>query len=608
MDKIETNEDEHFLLKCCDRLLLVICFTGAIGILVWLLMCSHYGFDFTDEGFYLTWISNPFIYDWSVYLFGFVYYPVYRVLGGDIVGLRQFNILMTFGLAWVVAFGVLAKAGPSGTDRPWRNGLIASGFSTASLVFFYTWLPTPSYNSLALQSLLLVAIGLLLVESIPTRQSTIGYLLLGVGGWLAFMAKPSTAAALSVGVAVYLVVARKVNGKRISMAVALAIVLLSFSAILIDGSLAKFARRIAVGIEYLGYLGGGHTFNEIMRLDRFQLTDHESVMLVVLGTVSFFVAICIAADRLSLRSVGLIGACAGFVLVFATILNVSGLSVGMGQFRALTMLAIPAAAVMVAVVLFGRKLLSCRGSCSWLLALVLAVMPHAYAFGTNGNYWFSGSSAGFFWVAAGLVLVAPVVKNGRSWAALVPLSIATELITVLLLQTGIEHPYRQDQPLLSNANPVQVGAPGSDVVVSSAYAEYINDAVLAAKTQGFRENMPLIDLTGQSPGLLYALNAKSVGQAWMIGGYPGSEKLAAAALTHANCADIDSAWLLVEPEGPRRIPPEMLLSQGRDVYRDYEVVAEWMTPEYSGGYRQSRLQRLLKPIPKSNESGRNCPG
>ena len=35
----------------------------------------------------------------------------------------------------------------------------------------------------------------------------------------------------------------------------------------------------------------------------------------------------------------------------------------------------------------------------------------------------------------------------------------------------------------------------------------------------------MIDLTGQSPGILYAIGAVNVGQAWTIGGYPGSKRL-----------------------------------------------------------------------------------
>jgi len=37
----------------------------------------------------LTWASNPFICDFSTTQFGFIYHPLYVLLGGDIATLRQ---------------------------------------------------------------------------------------------------------------------------------------------------------------------------------------------------------------------------------------------------------------------------------------------------------------------------------------------------------------------------------------------------------------------------------------------------------------------------------------------------------------------------------------
>lgn len=75
-------------------------------ILGWVLKYSSYGIEFTDEGFHLVSISNPFIYDFSITQFGFVYHPLYVLLGGDIAALRQANILVTFALAggWHIHF------------------------------------------------------------------------------------------------------------------------------------------------------------------------------------------------------------------------------------------------------------------------------------------------------------------------------------------------------------------------------------------------------------------------------------------------------------------------------------------------------------------------
>ena len=76
-----------------------------------------------------------------------------------------------------------------------QQRIIISGIiSTASLVSLTRWLPTPSYNGLALQALFVAAAGLLLADKKVYRASVAGSVLIGIGGWLAFMAKPTTAA------------------------------------------------------------------------------------------------------------------------------------------------------------------------------------------------------------------------------------------------------------------------------------------------------------------------------------------------------------------------------------------------------------------------------
>ncbi len=130
---------------------------------------------------------------------------------------------------------------------------------------------TPSYNSLGFQALLICSIGLLRAEKMPTRSSLIGWSLIALGGWLAFMAKPSTALALAIGIFGCLIVSRKASLPMLAVAVAIAIMLLVLSAIYIDGSVTAFANRVALGLEYARLMGGGHDLANVFRLDEFYL-------------------------------------------------------------------------------------------------------------------------------------------------------------------------------------------------------------------------------------------------------------------------------------------------------------------------------------------------
>lgn len=224
------------LLLLVSQLVTILC----VG---WVLQLSNYGMDMTDESFYLVWIANPSNYRVSATQFGFIYHPIYELLHGNIAALRQVNILFTFGLAWLLGNFFLEKVfGKLSLDKLSRliiSGSIATAALT-SLLFAGLWLPTPSYNSLAFQSLLIVSTGLLLAHIKANRESLGGWILIGIGGWLAFMAKPTTAAALCLLVSLYLLCARKFNIRLAAVSISVAMGSIALSALVIDGSILAF--------------------------------------------------------------------------------------------------------------------------------------------------------------------------------------------------------------------------------------------------------------------------------------------------------------------------------------------------------------------------------
>lgn len=66
--------------------------------------------------------------------------------------------------------------------------------------------------------------------------------------------------------------------------------------------------------------------------------------------------------------------------------------------------------------------------------------------------------------------------------------------------------------------------------------------------------MPLLDLTGDSPGYQFQLGLKPVGQDWILGGYPGSDATARYVIGLDACA-MRGAWVLTAPGTPRNIDP-----------------------------------------------------
>ncbi len=576
--------------------LTVLCAMGTLMLIGWLIKFSNYGVDVTDEGFYLVWISNPFIYDVSVTQFGFIYYPLYSLLDGNIAALRKANILITFGLAWVLCYALLASLAPEVKKNCAALPVAAAGVATSSFLFFDSWLPTPSYNSLALQALLVTSIGLVLAGKAAHRTSIVGWMLIGVGGWLAFMAKPSTALALAVGVFIYLLLSRKFSVRMLALAAASAIALLLTSALLIDGSVLRFVERLQLGVEFGKHLAGGHALTQILRVDDFFLYERFNHAILLVFSVLFIAlwSMCIGSKKWSY--VGLIISGSFFLITSVLVFGPAQPAVNFGIFRGFLIFGVVYAAV-CAVLAFGRvKVLVTITASQWAIALIFLIMPHVYAFGTNGNYWQAGGYAAIFWLLAGLTLFGSLIRERASWFLVLPLALGAQAVTAALLQAGFEQPYRQPQPLRLNASVLGIGPQRTELVLSEGYFEYFASAMVITQAAGFETNTPVIDLSGQSPGILYALGAENIGQAWTIGGYPGSLRLAQAALDRTPCWEIASAWILLEPDGPRSISAELMTGLGANFPEGYEHVGSWQTAEGAGGYAYRRTQKLYKPF------------
>ncbi len=593
-----SNSEKH---QCApvlpvQKALVAMCALGTFLLIRQLLKYSAYGIDFTDESFYLVWIANPFLYDGSITQFGFVYHPLYSLLGGDIAALRQANILITFGLAWILTYVFLVSLVPELKENWITLFTVSAGFATSAFIFFDSWLPTPSYNSLALQSLLISTAGLILADKSAHRSSIIGWVSIGIGGWLAFMAKPSTALALAAGVFIYLLFARKISIRMLVLAAACTLALLLLSALLIDGSIVGFVKRLQIGIEFSKLLGGGHTLSQILRLDEFQLDTRFKLANSLVAGILFFALWSMCAQNKKWQIIGLLISIAFFSITALLTLGQVHRAASLGQFQGLLIFAVVYAAVITTLALSRLRALKSVTSQQWMIAGLFLAMPHVYAFGTNGNYWQAGGSAAIFWLLAGLTLMGPLIRDRASWLLLLPLALATQTVAATLIQTGLEQPYRQPQPLRLNASNQEIGPQRSALTLSEDFSAYIASAITAGKKSGFEPGMALIDLSGQSPGILYAIGAEPLGQAWTIGGYPGSLNLAKAALSRTSCEKIAVSWILFEQDGPRSIPTELMHSLGADFPISYELVGTWQTAAGAGGYPDHRTQDLYRPI------------
>ena len=225
------------------------------------------------------------------------------------------------------------------------------------------------------------------------------------------------------------------------------------------------------------------------------------------------------------------------------------------------------------------------------------LIPYFFAFGSNNNYWILGSHAGIFWILASLLLLHSIFKRSllQKLILLTPIVLIVQLISVIHLNKKFDNPYRQTGPLKSNNTETKINSNGAILKLSSNYASYINNLRIVAIKSGFKKNDPVIDLTGQSPGILYILGAENLGYAWLSGGYPGSLKQATSYLNLISCKKISNAWIIYEINGPRSISNELIMYQGAKFPEEYKLEGSWKTAIGAGGYNIERVQQLYKP-------------
>lgn len=543
-----------------------------VTLLVWILWYCHYGIDFKDEGFYLIWMANPFNYSVSVTQFGFIYHPLYKLLHGNIALIRQVNILTTFFLGWVLVDVFLKNIFGHNVIEKLTRLIVSAAIATSSLVFLHIWHLTPSYNWLALQALFITVTGLLIAEKENSKLSILGWCLIGVGGWLAFMSKPTTAAALVLFSCFYLLGSGKFSLKYLTISLLSIIILLMLSALLIDGSIVQFIDRLKEGSELSKIKGGGHTLLQTFRLGDFPLESKTRNILIILTAVFTFAAFSSLKNGKSLAAFKYVFSILFSLVILATVFNHNYLPINAGNYsRGVLIWSIPFAAILIAFSKYRHRTLTKITRAHWSLFMILVAMPYAYVFGTANNYWLKSTQAGLFWVLAGIVFLGSIATNRRLTSLLLCLGLATQMVTAVLIETGIEAPYGGVGSLRKNDYNITIGEPGSTLILSKGFGRFFADATELTKLSGFKRGTPMIDLTS-NPSIIYAIGASSPGQAYFMGGLSGSDKVASKALRTASCEDLAIAWILTEPGGKFEISSNILSSFGASMSDDYELV------------------------------------
>ena len=569
------------------------CIISTSSILYHVFKFSAYGIDFTDEGYYLNWISNPFLYKASVSQFGFIYYPLYNLVDGNIAWLRRINFLITYGLSFILVYSLINRIVNFEKINKIIQCIISSGVAITS--FTYPYLQTPNYNTLNLQALLTTCLGTIIIDKTSLNKNILGHIIIGFGGWLTFMAKPTSAIGLSLVILIYLIISRQFQVKFFFISIFTAFLLLIISALVIDGSIIGYFDRYLLSYELTKLLSALQHINLIFRFDEFSVSNKIKILfLLVFAITTFF--ICLEYKNYKLKNLIYVAVC----FLISTIILILSLSEfhwdpKLGVYESYLVFGIIFSTILTTITLIYKNKIRIT-DIHWEFFFLFLSLPYIFALGTGNNYWAQSVTASIFWLVACFTIVIPFILNLKLTQFVVVLVLISQLLTSLYLKERMENPYRYNEPLRLAEKKIVANDNNHTLIISDEFIRYINDARNISSQSGFKRGDFIIDLSGQSPGLIYLMAAKSLGTAWNIGGYMGSLATAKLTFNLVNYIDIANAWILYESKGPRSISNDLLTSLGVNFPTQYQLVGSWKTASGAGGYKEIRTQELYKPL------------
>ena len=597
-----------------NKILLFVPPAVLVYLLFTLMLNSSRGFDITDESFYVLWASQPEHVLASTSQFGYYTRLLYLISGKSIAVFRILGVLSLLGAAWFFSVALdrywnFASGQVFNTRDRWK---VITLISISTLAYYRFWLITPSYNWLALISCFIVGAGLLRATtenyydrglSRPKSWMLMDGLIVGLGGGLAFMAKPTSALVLALTALFWVGVhSRRCKLKLFFLAAICASCLfLLMHAMVFKGGIIPYFFQLRDGLEFGRILGGGHSIGSLFwqAVDNFRQIPAKVFRLTPSGFMLFPIVLlsvwwmkrrgqetnailvhsifpvifCLfiwyrlwKTGQWSLSGIGFGGIAFSLVLVLSAWLTLCAFKQRLGEKRFIAF----------------RRLV--------VINVLLFMLAFAQAFGTN-NLIVRQMSFAYVFLATGALYTAFWIDKYVDRVVLgniIPVLISVSVLMVLI--HAFNHPYRLPGNIDSQVVKSSFLLGNGFLDVDTPTAAYISDLKRVAQEAGWKAGKPLIDLTGGSPGATVILGARIMGRPWLMGGYKGSNESVVAVLKKIPRPILGKAWVLTAPEGVRSLSVEILSKFDLEFPEGYTAVGKVRT-----GHR-NELQILWKPL------------
>jgi len=519
-------------------------------------LTSSRWFTYTDEGFYLLsyrwWNTELRSFTGSQFFYG----PVFELLGYNIAGLRLFRLLTIIGAS--AAFGWtfmrwLRLRRPNAPATLWWEGAGAAAI-VACAGMNYSWLPlTPGYNDLSmLGALLVVAAVLKAAADVDRGRKVPVWVPLSIGpiAFTMLIAKWSSSGLTLLVVALVAVVMLAPAGSRQMARVAgWALVGLVLSTIAVQLFVVPLDQAIPQMVATNNLVVGSNNPSTLLRIYRLTFGDLLTRTAQAHGLLLIGAAAAVAfRSKLGSMVTALLCATAG-VLSFWILLVAGQFSGGAHNIRTycvgLTLvLAIPLVVALGTLLDWRRPFsrvssLRREGWRGTAVVLLLIALPLTQAAGTGNPIYFmafncfAAGAALIIFVLTGIEGAPPVARALTAGAAAGAVLMSAAIGTNGLLV----HPYGVTSANLPTVTVTGVPALRSVTLPPNTAGDYtrLHKVLEPYLTPGGGTHMMGFD---QMSGLIFAMDGRSVGEAW----YSAAGRQRAAVAIRAQCPDGRGPW------------------------------------------------------------------
>jgi hypothetical protein len=521
------------------------------------------GLDLTDESFYLLtfrhWTEWP-----SVSMFGAYFSLPFAALDQSVWAFRILGIVLLLGAGIWFSHEVTAALQML-AGKPGREGLVAAALAGGAGIWSYyggfPGPPTPSYNLLTLVcALLACALSLRLGCKIVAGD---GRGLHGTACALGLVASVGIATKVTSGILVLalcvVMVAALAGGRldarswaRIASLVAGAALLNIFLLWLTDPDLPA---RFRAGIEIAWARDARKPTNELVELFAVEIPREVLRSLrILMWPLLFSVVVLALARRTPRRSLAESIAVVVFIAWAALLTFVRD-----NRVHRIVLLTIVAALVALAAMWLRRGSQSPPTRARrFVVGSSIVAVPLAYSFGTNNPLlWHMGMAAVFPLVVTIAQLRALLLEHRiATWAFAISVALLAALPAEFLARQWLDgsYTYRLGAPLAEQTTPLPANPARIDLNVAPALARDVAEFLRLTRDSGYAAGQPMIDFTGQSPGLVALCQGVPLGALWLIGG-PGfdGDRVARISLDNVDANDLRRAWLLTSRDSFARI-------------------------------------------------------